>query len=193
MFSQYWVANVPGSTITAAQSVVLQGLGDVTATAAEINAGVDGLTATATELNNKFDGSKSYKAYTSTGLGAAETILAADSGKKLLMPDCTASCTLTLPVPAAGLNYRIIYVGAATDAQNWVLQSTSNTNYFSGGLQHHKTSDNSITTAYANGTGEDTLTVATPEAGTILDVLCNGTIWYLWGSVVSDTAPAFSS
>ncbi len=193
MFSQYWVANVPGSTITAAQAVVLQGLSDVSATAAEINAGVTGLTATALEITNNFDGSNSYVALTSTGNAAAYTILAVDSGKVLLMPDSTTNVTLTLPSPVDGLNYEIWYVGAAADAEDWVLQTTGNANYFVGGLEHQDDDGNLIATVYANQTGEDTLTLDKPQAGTKVNVHCDGTLWYMYGRSVSDTIPAFSS
>ena len=79
MAQTYWVANNPSATITAAQSVILQGLGDVTATAAEINAVVDGLTATSNEINNKADGSNLYTALTT--VTAVETIFATNTGR----------------------------------------------------------------------------------------------------------------
>jgi len=195
MFSQndeFWVANVPAATVTSAQAIVLQGLGGVTATAAEINAGVDGLTATAVEITNKFDGSSSYKVLASTAIAAAYSILAADSGKKIFMPDCTANCTLTLPAPVAGLNYKVIYMGGAEDAEDWVIKTTATGNAFIGGLEHQDLDGNTIETVYSNGSGHYILTLDKPGAGTIVELLCNGTKWYMWGRSVSATVPAFS-
>ena len=178
MFSQYWVGNVPGSTITAAQSVVLQGLGNVTATADEIN--------------NKFDGSKSYVALVSATYGAAYSILAADTGKTLLVPNSTANVTFSLPAEVAGLNYKIVYIGGAEDAEDWVITSGANANAFIGGLEHQDLDGETIETVYSNGTTNAKLTLDKPGAGTEINLLCNGTKWYIWGRSVSATVPAFA-
>ena len=106
----YFIANVPLATVTAAEALVIAtlGTGGTTATAAEINTIADGISASVAEKNNICDGSGSYVALTSVGNGASYTILAADSGKKLLMPDSTTDVALVLPAPVAGLNYTII-------------------------------------------------------------------------------------
>lgn len=193
MFSQYWIARVPGSTITAAQSVILQGLADVTATGTEINAGVDGLTATAAELNNKLDGSKSYVALASTSYADAYSVLAANTGKVHFIPNSTENVTFTLPTAAAGLNYEFVYVGGADDAEDWVIDAGSNTNFFVGGIEHQDTDGELIATEYSNGSSESKLTLDKPGAGTVVSVQCSGTSWYIWGRSVSATIPAFSS
>ncbi len=65
---------------------------------------------------------------------ATYTVLAANSGLVHYMPNLTASCTITLPTPKAGLWFDFAYYGVAADAQNWVITTGSDTNYFDGGL-----------------------------------------------------------
>ena len=171
MFSQYWVAGVPGSTITAAQSVVLQGLGNVTATAAEINAAADG--------------SAGY-VVTSTAT-ASETISSSNSGKIHLLGSIASTQAILLPTEAAGLNYQFIYVGAAEEASNVTIGTEAAANFFVGGLCHEDIDGDVINTVYSNGSSNSLITLVTPGAGTVVNVLCNGTSWYLWGKVVSAT------
>jgi hypothetical protein len=191
MFSQYWVANVPGSTITAAQSVVLQGLGDVTATAAEINAGVDGLTATSNELNNKADGNNSY--VLTTTAAASEQLMATDTGRLMILGNTIASTqAILLPAEAAGLNYKFVYVGAAAEASNVTIGTEAAANFFVGGVVHEDVDGNTTATVYSDGNSNSLITLVTPAAGTEIEVLCNGTSWYLWGRVVSNTVPTIT-
>ena len=56
---------------------------------------------------------------------ATYTVLAANSGKTHVMPNFTASCTLTLPTAASGLEYVFISKAVAADAQNWVFDTGS--------------------------------------------------------------------
>lgn len=126
---------------------------------------------------------------------ATYTVLAADSGKVHILPDFTASCTLTLPTPAAGLQYEFISSAAAADAQNWVFSAGAG-NFMQGGLMHADlnagSASDEIVAVYGNGSSHVTLTVTTPAAGTYVRAVCTGTKWVFNGIVDSDTAPAFS-
>lgn len=120
------------------------------------------------------------------------TVLAANSGKPHVILEQTSSITLNLPVIAAGLSYKFIMGGVATEAQNWVIVATT-PSFFNGGV----TWDDSNAVAspvpvYGNGTSHLTLTVTTPEAGTEIEIYSNGTEWFVHGPVFSAATPAFS-
>jgi hypothetical protein len=120
------------------------------------------------------------------------TVLAADSGKLHIILEQTSSITLNLPVIAAGLSYKFIMGGVATEAQNWVIVATT-PSFFNGGV----TWDDSNAVAspvpvYGNGTSHLTLTATTPEAGTAIEIYSNGTEWFVNGAVFSVATPAFT-
>lgn len=152
----------------------------VTATAAEINA----VAAAASRIVNVTDAS-------------TYTVLAANSGKIHIMPNFTSSCTLTLPTASAGLEYTFIGKAVAADAQNWIIQSASATNFYLGGVSFADTdagedADEIHAGIWSNGSTNDFLTVVTPGAGTRVHVICDGTNWIVNGQVFSATVPAFS-
>jgi hypothetical protein len=67
---------------------------------------------------------------------ATYSVLSANTGKLHVIPDLTADCTFSMPAEAAGLHYKFIYGGAAADAQDWLFDTGSNTNYYVGGGVH---------------------------------------------------------
>ena len=189
MFSktdEFWVANCPGCSVTAAEALVIANLGSVTASAAEINTAADGIAATAIEVNNKFDGSASY--VLATTVTAVEVIKATDTGRIFLIGNTIASTmALILPAEAAGLNYKFVYVGNAAEGSNVTITSQAAANYFIGGVIFEDEDGESITPVYADGNSNSLVTLVTPAAGTEIEILCNGTGWYIWGRVVSAT------
>jgi hypothetical protein len=112
------------------------------------------------------------------------TVLASNSGRIHIVPELTATCTITLPAAEAGLEYEFWPGGAAADAQNWVFVPTAG--FFIGGLSHV---DIGGTTAalYSNGSSNDVFTVVTPGAGTCIRFRCDGTNWYVNGTLSSAT------
>lgn len=127
---------------------------------------------------------------------ATYTVKDYNSGILHVFPNLTADITVTLPAPEKGLNYEFIYGGAAADAQDWLLNSGSNTNYFVGGVVHIDTDANSAgdeaVPVYSDGNSNSKMTVLTPEAGTSVRIHSDGTLWYVNGQVVSATAPSFA-
>lgn len=123
-------------------------------------------------------------------------VLAANSGKPHVLPNLTSSCTLTLPTPASGLEYEFYYKGVAADAQNWVIDTGSNTNYYVGGLVHLDTdagaAGDEIVPIAGDGNSNSKLTVVTPDVGTRVKAICDGTLWILSGFVASATVPSFA-
>jgi hypothetical protein len=153
-----------------------------------------GITATAAEINAR---SAAASRYVNVTDAATYSVLAADSGKIHIMPNFTASCTLTLPTAAAGLEYIFIGKAVAADAQDWIIKSPSATNYFIGGVAFADTdagagADEIHAGVWSNGSSNDFLTVVTPGAGTRIHVICDGTNWIVNGQVFSATVPAFS-
>lgn len=119
-------------------------------------------------------------------------VLAADSGKPHIILEQANTITLNLPVIAAGLSYKFFMGGVATEAQNWVIVATT-PSFYNGGISWIDT--NAVASplpVYGNGTSHLTLTVNIPGAGTVIEIYSNGTEWFVNGTVISDTVPAFT-
>lgn len=127
---------------------------------------------------------------------ASYTVLAANSGKTHILPNFTASCTLTLPTADEGLEFTFIGKAVAADAQNWVFTAIT-PSFCLGGVTFVDNdagagADEMHAGIFPNGSSHLTLTVTTPSAGTWIKVVCDGTNWIFSGFVNSATAPAFS-
>lgn len=152
------------------------------------------VTATAAEINARAAAASRRVAVTNA---ATYTVLAADSGKIHVIPDLSASCTLTLPTAADGLEYIFIGKAVAADAQNWVFDTGNAANFYLGGLAFLDTdagagADEVHAGVYPNGSSNDIMTIVTPGAGTRIHVICDGTNWIVNGVVFSATVPTFS-
>ena len=121
------------------------------------------------------------------------TVLAANSGKMHIILEQTSDITLNLPVIAAGLSYKFVMGGVATEAQNWVIVATT-PSFYNGGIVWTDLNDaeSNLAVVYGNGTSHLTLTVTTPAAGTGIEIYSNGTEWFVHGTVISDSTPAFT-
>lgn len=123
------------------------------------------------------------------------TVLAANSGKLHVILEQTSNITLNLPVIAAGLSYKFIMGGVATEAQNWIIVATT-PSFYNGGVLwgdlNAGAASDELGVVYGNGSSHLTLTVTTPAAGTVIEIYSDGTEWFVHGSVVSDSTPAFS-
>lgn len=142
------------------------------------------------------DGHSTRVPYVAISDAASYTVLATDSGKVHVLPDLTADITITLPAEEAGLSYTFIYAGAAADAQDWLITTGSDTNYFKGGGLHVDSdagagADECIP-VFSDGNSNSKLTVLTPQAGTKVELWCDGTIWYVNAFVVSASASALA-
>lgn len=151
------------------------------------------ITASAAEINAAADVSARLVSLTDT---TAYTVLAANSGKVHAIPGLTDNLTLTLPAAAAGLEYTFVYSGVAADDKNWVIDATSNDNFFLGGVVHLDTdaasAGDEVVPVAGNGSSNSKLTVAVPDVGTEIRLICDGTNWILSGRAVSATAPTFA-
>lgn len=124
---------------------------------------------------------------------ATYTVDADDAGLVHYIGDLTADIVISLPTPEAGLWFDFVYTGGAADAQDWQLNTLSNTNYFVGGVVHLTDGTPDIEAVYSDGNSNSKLNVLTPEAGTRVRVeSTNGTTWHVSGQVVGANAPTFA-
>ena len=148
------------------------------------------ITASATELNNL------GSAYVLITDAATYTVTSANTGNTHIVPNLTATITISLPTAAAGLNYKFIYGGVAADAQNWIIDTGADANFFLGGLVHLDTDAGAagieVVPIAGDGNSNSKLTVVTPDVGSEVNMVCDGTSWYLSGSAVSATVPSFA-
>jgi len=124
---------------------------------------------------------------------ATYTVLADNAGLSHYIPNLTADITITLPSPKAGLWFDFVYAGVAADAQDWLIDTASDTNYFVGGLVFMDQDGDALAPIAGDGNSNSKLTVLTPEPGTRIRVeSTNGTTWTLSGYVLSATIPSFA-
>lgn len=141
--------------------------------------------ATIAELNSAADVSGRL---VNTGDVDTHVLLTTDSGKTHVIPNVTGDIAITLPTPAAGLEYPIVFGGTAAEGDNWVITATSD---FIGGLTQVDT-DGSAAAVAADGSSKNTCTVIDPLAGTNINMISDGTNWFISGMVCSATPPTFT-
>ena len=128
--------------------------------------------------------------------GTTYTFKGINSGKIHLIPDLTADCTFTLPAVEAGLCYQLCYTGAAADVQDWIINTAATDELFKGGIVFHDENIGGagieVLAVYADFSNDDTFTVLTPQVGTDVYLVSDGTSWIVNGTVVSDTVPTFA-
>lgn len=128
--------------------------------------------------------------------GTTYTFLAKNSGKVHLIPDLTADCTFTLPSAQDGLAYELWYTGTAADAQDWIINTAATTELFYGGLVHLDqdagSAGDEVVIVDGDQSDDDTMTILTPQAGTFIKLISDGSHWYVTGYVASATAPTFA-
>jgi hypothetical protein len=191
---------------TGRDPAVLDVLEAVTASAAEINALAGATAANSGSGDVMITGASG--ALTIAGLASIQginqapvviadatpyTVLAANSGKVHIISEQTASITINLPVIAAGMYYKFIMGGVATEAQNWIFVATT-PSFVNGGVAWTDLNDaeSNVALVYGNGSSHLTFTVVTPGAGTEIEFFSNGTEWHLHGAVVSDSTPTMA-
>jgi len=127
---------------------------------------------------------------------ATYAVLAANTGMVHVIPDASQGITISLPAEAAGLNYKFIYGGAAADASNHIITSGSDTNFFYGGVAFIDVDAGAgadeLSVVYSNGSSNSSLTINVIAAGTYVEFFCDGTHWYINGTIISATAPTIA-
>lgn len=121
--------------------------------------------------------------------------LAVNSGKLHVFPNLTGNCTVTLPAPTLGLAFTFIGSAGAADAQSWIISDPVGVLLLGGVLGMDTDAGagaDELIPAYANGSSHIKITIATPEAGTRVQFIADGTHWLISGQVSSAAAPVFA-
>jgi hypothetical protein len=168
------------ATLTAPVDNILNDADQVTFNAA-VKTNVDALYASIANVVN-YTNIGGYVVVTDA---ANYAVLAANSNKLHVVPDCSQGTTLTLPTAAAGLIFEFQYGGAAADASNHIFIPTASA-FFIGSVEFHDTQADATTPVFSDGNSNDVFTLVTPAAYQ-LKFVCNGTNWYVSGWVGSNT------
>ena len=116
---------------------------------------------------------------------------ATHSGRILVIPAITADRTITLPAPIGGSYFKLIYGGAAEEAQNLIINTPGNSNFFLGGIVHLDSNADNLS-VYADGNSNSSIQLNVPQGFDITIVGKDTTNYQIFGNVTSTTAPAFA-
>jgi|ETNvirnome_2_300_1030623.scaffolds.fasta_scaffold00157_14 hypothetical protein len=116
---------------------------------------------------------------------------ARDSGKVHLVGPLAAGLAadtiITLPAAEPGLMFRFVYVGGAADAQDFQVNTGSDTNFYIGGLMQHDIGGEDGAIYHPDLNSNSRANIFTPDGGTWVEVYCDGTNWFISGWVNSAT------
>ena len=100
-----------------------------------------------------------------------------------------ADAIFTLPSAEDGLYFRFSYVGGAADAQDFQLNTGSDTNFFIGGVKQEDTDNGGDDTAvyHPDLNSNSRINFLTPDSGTWAECYCDGTNWFVNACLVSAT------
>ena len=116
---------------------------------------------------------------------------ATHSGRTLVVPALGSNRTITLPAPVAGSHFKFIYGGAAEEAENLIIITPGNSNFFIGGVVHlHSNADN--VSVYSDGNSNSSLTLTDFGIFEINILAKDSTNYYIWGTAEGADVPAFA-
>ena len=116
---------------------------------------------------------------------------ATHSGRTLVVPALAANRTITLPAPVAGQSYKLIYGGAAEEAENLILLTPGNSNFFLGGIVHLDSNADNVS-VYSDGNSNSSLTLTDFGLFEINILAKDSTNYYIWGYQEGADVPAFA-
>ena len=119
----------------------------------------------------------------------------ANGGRTNVIPDTGGDRVWTLPTPtAAGQHFHFIYGGAAIEAHDNYIKTVTDDDsvFFKGAIFHHSLNAMAPSAAkYSNGSSNSSLKIDNAAYLDLHFLSYSTTVWYIWGMVVSDTAPTF--
>jgi len=122
---------------------------------------------------------------------ATVSLTAKQSGQTIIVgplaAGLAADTVFTLPTATDGLWYRFVYVGGAADAQDFRLDTGSDTNFYIGGVMQHDIGGEDGAAYHPNLSSNSIVNLLTPDAGTWVEIYCDGTNWFLNGWLNSAT------
>ena len=123
---------------------------------------------------------------------AATTLTAtANAGRVNVVPAITGNRTLTLPSPTAGVWFKFVYGGAAEEAENLIIDTGADANFFIGGIAHLDSNADNVS-VYSNGSSNSVLTLTDFGIFEINVLAKDSTNWIIWGYQEGADAPAFT-
>ena len=127
---------------------------------------------------------------------AASTTLTAatNAGRTNMVIDTGQASTYVLPTPVAGLTFKFVYIGAATDTSSHIWQTAGNTIFFKGVFIHHdlNVTGQTSNTVFPNGSSNSQMTLAIPEGYEINLVGVSATVYAISGWTSGNTPVAFA-
>ena len=123
----------------------------------------------------------------------ADTTLTAtaNAGRVNVVPAITGNRTLTLPSPTAGGWFKFVYGGAAEEAENLIIDTGADANFFIGGIAHLDSNADNVS-VYSNGSSNSVLTLTDFGIFEINVLAKDSTNWIIWGYQEGADAPAFT-
>ena len=116
---------------------------------------------------------------------------ATHSGRTLVVPALGANRTITLPAPVAGSHFKFIYGGAAEEAENLIIITPGNSNFFIGGIIHLDSNADNVS-VYSDGNSNSKLTLTDFGLFEINILAKDSTNYYIWGQAEGVDVPAFA-
>ena len=116
---------------------------------------------------------------------------ATHSGRTLVVPALGGNRTITLPAPVAGQSYKLIYGGAAEEAENLIILTPGNSNFFLGGIVHADSNADNVS-VYSDGNSNSSLTLTDFGVFEINILAKDTTNYYIWGYAEGADVPAFA-
>ena len=116
---------------------------------------------------------------------------ATHSGRTLVVPALGGNRTITLPAPVAGAHFKLIYGGAAEEAENLIIVTPGNTNFFIGGIVHLDSNADNVS-VYSDGNSNSQLTLTDFGLFEINILAKDSTNYYIWGYQEGADVPAFA-
>ena len=116
---------------------------------------------------------------------------ATHSGRTLVVPALAANRTITLPSPVGGSYFKFIYGGAAEEAENLIILTPGNSNFFLGGIVHADSNADNVS-VYSDGNSNSSLTLTDFGVFEINILAKDTTNYYIWGYAEGADVPAFA-
>jgi len=116
---------------------------------------------------------------------------ATHSGRTLVVPALAANRTITLPAPVGGAHFKFVYGGAAEEAENLIIITPGNTNFFLGGIVHADSNADNVS-IYSDGNSNSKITLTDFGVFEINILAKDSTNYYIWGYAEGADVPAFA-
>jgi hypothetical protein len=121
------------------------------------------------------------------GSGGDVTLTADQSGGTVFAGG--GARTITLPVVASGLNFKIV----STTAHNHIISSSAGTSLLNGWFLDSSNDATNGETAITKGDSQAGMTLANVVIGETLDICTDGTEWYMTAPGSLNDTPVFTS